>query len=200
MDLFTGHGDAAPFKINGKFFGVKRSESIRGRMAAKRGANARKKFFDAEGLGDIVVGTGIESDDLVALSVANCKNDDRSVTPTANFAAGFDTADARKIDVEQNKIGLSFARGLDGFFAGGSFGNNVAAEGKSGAQDAANLRFVVDDQYVGGTHREVLQEVATGRVKENTEPLPCWLVTEIVPPCAVTTALAMGRPMPVPRT
>ncbi len=40
----------------------------------------------------------------------------------------------------------------------------------------------------------------SGRVKENTEPRPGWVVNEMVPPCASTIALAMARPMPVPCT
>ncbi len=39
---------------------------------------------------------------------------------------------------------------------------------------------------------------AMGRVKVKTEPWPSWLVTAMVPPCAVTMARAMARPMPVP--
>ena len=38
----------------------------------------------------------------------------------------------------------------------------------------------------------------TGSVKVNTEPLPGWLVTEILPPWASTMARHMASPMPVP--
>ena len=39
---------------------------------------------------------------------------------------------------------------------------------------------------------------AMGRVKEKTDPLPGWLVTEIVPPCDSTMAFEIGSPIPVP--
>src|SRR5450432_137991 len=54
----------------------------------------------------------------------------------------------------------------------------------------------------GTLHREKLSRMARahstmGMVKEKTEPLPGWLVTEMVPPWASTMALEMASPMPV---
>ena len=39
-----------------------------------------------------------------------------------------------------------------------------------------------------------------GNVTLNTEPLPSWLVTAIVPPWASTMAFAIANPIPVPCT
>src|SRR5450755_4512801 len=44
----------------------------------------------------------------------------------------------------------------------------------------------------------VLDAFSSGRLKENTDPLPNWLTTPIVPPCASTITFAIARPMPVP--
>jgi len=206
MDFGTGHGDAALFKIHGQFFGLEGRNGVGGGVPAERGANAGEEFFDAEGLGDVIIGAGVEGDDFVTFGVANGEDDDGNVAPGADFAAGFDARDAGKINVEKNEVGTGFGDEVDGFFAAGSFGDGVAAEGKSAAQDATNLRFVVDDEDIsgGGSHREAsLAGAATGtagRVKEKTEPWASWLVTEMAPPWAATMARAMGRPMPVPRT
>jgi hypothetical protein len=40
--------------------------------------------------------------------------------------------------------------------------------------------------------------LSQGKLNQNTEPLPNWLTTPIVPPWASTITFAMARPMPVP--
>jgi hypothetical protein len=114
-------------------------------MAAERGANAREKLLDAEGLGDVVVGASIEGDDFVALGTADGKHDDGSVGGAANFAARFNATDAGKVHVEQNEVGLLPADEIDGFFAGGGFEDDIAAKRKSGPKGASDLGFVVDN-------------------------------------------------------
>ena len=39
-----------------------------------------------------------------------------------------------------------------------------------------------------------------GKVNENTDPRPFWLVTSTCPPCASMMAFTMARPIPVPCT
>src|SRR6202007_734369 len=200
MNFFAGGGHTALLEIHGQFPVDKRCKCVWRGMAAGGGANARETFLDAEGFGDVVVGAGIEGDALVALGAANGEHDNGNVAGTADFAAGFDATHPWKIHVEKNEVGLEFNSGFEGFLPRGDFADSIAAERKSRAQHAANLRFVIHDQDGGRTHRDSLQTGATGSVKEKTEPLPCWLVTENVPPWADTMALAIGKPMPVPRT
>ena len=156
---------------------LKRGKSIRRRMPAERGANTREKFLDAEGLGDVVIGAGIERNDFVPFGVAHGEHDDRSIAGTANFAAGLNAADAGKIHVEKNQIGFVLGSQFDGLFAVEASQDRVATERKRGAQNAPDLRFVVDHRMVAEFIELRPPPVATGRVNENTEPLPNWLVT-----------------------
>ena len=98
------------------------------------------------------------------------------------------------------KSGRSCADFLERFIAAARFRHGVAVRGERGAQDAANLRLVVDDQNFGGGHELAARARPIGRVNEKTEPWPRWLVRLIVPPCASTIAFAIGRPIPVPST
>src|SRR5207237_1541162 len=58
----------------------------RARRVAQRRAHARQELPHAEGLGDVVVGAGIERLDLGALLVARGKHDDRHRGPLADVA------------------------------------------------------------------------------------------------------------------
>src|SRR5215469_5496419 len=106
MNFLAPNGHAPLFEVDRKILGMKRCESFSGRMSAERGANPRKQFFDAKGLGDIIVSASVEGDDLVALRIANGEDNDRGVRGAPNFAASLDTAHAWKIDVQQNQIRL----------------------------------------------------------------------------------------------
>src|SRR5208337_662242 len=193
-------GDAARFKIHGQVFCVKRRQCFRGSVPAEGSTHARQQLFDAEGLCDVVVGAGIERNDFVPFRIAHGQHDDRGIAGAANFPARLNAADAWQIDVKKDQIGFQLAGKLDAFLAGGSLGNLVTPEGKRGTQDSPDLRLVVNHENAGGSHRTSPRRTATGSVNEKTEPWPSWLVTLMVPPWAVTMALAIGKPMPVPRT
>ncbi len=154
MDVVAADGYGAGFEVDGHFLCDEWGDGVAGRVTAERGTDAREKFFDAEGLGDVVVGAGVESGDFVALGVAHGEHDDGRVGGFADFAAGFEAADARHVHVEQDEVGFVFADGVDTFFAGHGFGDDVAVAGESGAHDAADLWFVVDDEDVLAAHRD----------------------------------------------
>ena len=63
-----------------------------------------------------------------------------------------------------------------------------------------SLEVIVHHENFRRFHRAPPESRSIGKLNEKTDPCPSWLVTPIVPPCASTIALAMGRPMPVPCT
>ena len=72
-----------------------------GRMgqAPQSGANARKQLRRAEGLGDVIVGAGIQSIDFVFFGVADGQHDDGDLGRRANQPARFDPAHAGHVHV-----------------------------------------------------------------------------------------------------
>src|SRR5215468_9668352 len=100
MNFLAPNGHAPLSEVDREILGMKRCKSFSGRMSAERGANPRKQFFNAKGLGDIVVSAGVEGHDLVALRVANGEANDRGVRGAPKLATSLDTAHAWKIDVQ----------------------------------------------------------------------------------------------------
>ena len=78
-------------------------------MPAEGSAHARQQFLDAEGLGDVVIGAGIERNHLVPFGVAHCQHDDWGIAGVANLAARLNAAYAWQIDVEKDQIGFQLA-------------------------------------------------------------------------------------------
>jgi hypothetical protein len=102
VHFFPVNGHTSRFEVHGQFLGDKRWKRIGGRMPAKGCANAREKLLDTERLRDVIVSTGIQRDYLVSLGAAHGEHDDRSIGGTADFAAGFDTAHARQVDIQED--------------------------------------------------------------------------------------------------
>ena len=73
----------------------------------------------------------------------------------------------------------------------------VMAVSRERAQD---LRLIIEDQNPARAHPTLALSADSGRLKWNTDPLPTWLMTPMVPPWASTIALQMASPMPVPCT
>ena len=74
-------------------------------MTAQLGTDTRQQNAEAERLGDVVVGTGIEAEDRVGLRICTRQHDDRCLVPGPAYqAAGLAPIHVRQADVEQNKI------------------------------------------------------------------------------------------------
>src|SRR5580700_11637303 len=112
-------------------------------MPAERGANAGEELFNAERFGDVIVGSGIEGDDLVAFRAANRQHNDWSVRDASDFATGLNATHTGKIHIEKNQIRLDPADEIHSFFARGNFDDGIATKRERGTQDTPNLRFVI---------------------------------------------------------
>jgi hypothetical protein len=77
---------------------------------AKERAHPREELVEREGLGEIVIGAGVESGDAVGDGVACGEHQDRDVRSRAQSPADFDTVDAREHHVEDNDVRWSIPR------------------------------------------------------------------------------------------
>ena len=121
--------------------------------------------------------------------------------PAADRAAGFQAAHSRHIHVEQNQVEAAVARiGIERVFAGARFVNFVALRGERRAQDAADLRLVVDYQDAAGCSFCACFLFGMGRPAQNSEPSPGSPSIHRSPPCVREISRAIYRPRPVPGT
>ena len=78
---------------------------IRGkRRTAQRGANARQQLGHAEGLGDEIVGSGIEGTHLILLAVANGQHDDGDFRGGPELAAHLQAAHTGHVHIEEHEV------------------------------------------------------------------------------------------------
>ncbi len=80
---------------------------LRRLVRAHLGADARQQHCKAERLGDIVVGAGVEAEDLVGIrDLAGQHDDGRGQAALAQQTAGFAAVHVRQVDVEQDQVGI----------------------------------------------------------------------------------------------
>ena len=91
--------------------GAERADDVRGRAAGRGGVGAAEHGFhaadelgDAEGLGDVVVGAGLEADDLVQLGVLRGEHQDVGVAELAHPPADLDAVDVGQAEVEDDQV------------------------------------------------------------------------------------------------
>lgn len=115
--------------------------------AAKDGANARDEFADAERLGYVVIGAGIESSDLVDLLSASGEDDDRDKRiESAEFFADLEAVGVGEHQIEQDGFGFFLLGELDAAVASacGDDGKPFELERIREAED--DVWFVFDDE------------------------------------------------------
>jgi hypothetical protein len=117
------------------------------RRAAHLGAHARQEFFHVEGLGEIVVGAGIDPGHLVGPAVARRQDDHRHLA--VGPAPGFEDADAVHLGQAQIKnddvIGLRLTQET-AFLAVGRLVDDVTRLAERGHELAVQVRIIFDDE------------------------------------------------------
>jgi hypothetical protein len=130
---------------------------------------------------------------------------------------GFEAVDAGHKQVEQDQVGTqTLLHSLQRFFAGAGGLDFVVVHFEQGSDVAQHSGFVVDEQNVVGRSfhllfpglTELTAELTTllvaveggrsGRMKENLQPAPGSLSTQILPPIPPTRRRAIARPSPIP--
>ncbi|MNO78148.1 hypothetical protein D3C76_692760 [compost metagenome] len=73
-------------------------------MAAQQGAHAGHQLAGAEGLDQIVVGAGVQGQDLVGLGTPRREHDDRHLGPAAHVADQFHAIPVGQAKVEHDQV------------------------------------------------------------------------------------------------
>jgi hypothetical protein len=115
------------------------------------------ELVEAEGLGEIVVGAGVEQLDLLAFLAARGEHEDRRRAPLAQRERDLATVHVRQAEIEQHDVGrvlrgeeqrLRSRRRLDPAETRG---------GQARAQEAPHLGLVLDDQHQRSGGRAALR-------------------------------------------
>ena len=137
--------------------------------AAEMSTDAGKEFLDVEGLGDVVVGSGIEGFDLGVFLIADGEDDDRGTILAANGAAEIDAGHAGHHEVGDDEVRIPFLEEAHGFFGIVHGAHVVALCGKRGAEYASDLKFVV--HYKNAFRHDSGPEVLSAFMKKDTPRL-----------------------------
>ena len=105
---------------------------------------AGQQFANSKGLGEIVIGTGVECRNLVGLLPPRRENNDRHPRPAAEFGDYFEPADIGKSQVKQHNIGRLAGGGEKSRTARFRFRNVELVGPERGSQESANLLLVFD--------------------------------------------------------
>ena len=82
--------------------------------APQHGLHAADELGDGERLGDVVVGAGLEADDLVELGVLRREHQDVRVAEGADAAAHLDAVDVGQAEIEDDQVVVAQRGGADG--------------------------------------------------------------------------------------
>ncbi len=180
---FAALGDRALHRLQANFADLDgRVFGAGGRAdAAHRSANAGDQFARAEGLGDVVVGAQLQRLHFFLFLVAHGQHEDgQPGSKGANAAQRLHAANARHVDVEQNRIAGRGAQHLQSLFAARGFGHLKAELQQRRPQRPADGRFVVDDKNAnsGLAHGEHLFSTGVGIAAKNVVPSISSLVTQ----------------------
>jgi hypothetical protein len=115
--------------------------------------DAREQFARAEGLAHVIVGAGIERGDLVPLLAAGGEDDDRHCRPFAQPADHREAVHVRQAEVDDDDLRLARGGFDEARGAGLGLEETVALTGEGGAQKAADLGLVLDEDDDGLRHR-----------------------------------------------
>src|ERR1700730_10442497 len=176
------------------------------RRPAQRGPEAREQLVHAEGLGDVVVGAGVERGDLHGFGVAGGEHDDRHVAPPAQRSGDVDAVDVGQAEIEDNDVGMVTGRELQPLPAVLGTVDLVAARSASGPRRPRRGH----DSWLPPLHRQgrpqrgqlhphrAHRAAATGKLNTMVAPPPGVSSMSSVPAIASTNPRATARPRPIP--
>jgi hypothetical protein len=94
---------------------------------------------------------GVECGDLVVLAVLDGEDHDGYGAPFADASEDGEAVEVRETEVEEDEVGSVLGRGEEAITAVGGFEDAVGVAFEGDAQEAPDLRFVVDDEEGEGT-------------------------------------------------
>ena len=111
----------------------------------ERHADPGEQLAGAERLGDVVVGAGVERRDLVPLLAPRREDDDRNGRPLAQPADHVEAVHVGQAEIEDDDVGLARAGLDDALRARRRLEEPVAVALERGAEEAPDLRLVLDE-------------------------------------------------------
>src|SRR5581483_8567512 len=112
--------------------------------AAQGDPHARQHFFNAKGLGDVVIGPQVERFDLVAFGILHRKHDNWHVRRGSHLAAYLQAAHAWQQQVEQDKVRAQRGRGINCFLTTTCGVNAVTMCFEGAMQGSYNFSLIID--------------------------------------------------------
>ena len=97
------------------------------RNATQRGPESGQQLTHAEGLGDVVVGAGVEGVDLVVLAVTGGQHEDRCRRPASKALHHVDATDPRETEIDNDDVGMGDGSQAEALLARGSQVDGVPA-------------------------------------------------------------------------
>ena len=117
-----------------------------GRTANDR-AEARDQFFRLEGLGQVVVGAGVDAGDALGPGAARRQHQDRRRhAGGAQLAHHRQAVEPRQAEVENDPVEVFRSGARPGFLAVGAGLHDIAGLSQMGADLGGDLRFVFDHE------------------------------------------------------
>ena len=107
---------------------------------------ARQQLGHAERLDHVIVGAEFEQPDFLGFAGAHREHDQRHARPGAQPLQHFGAVHVGQAEIENHQIGRLQRRRAQRFGAGLGLLHREAVEFEAGAQEAADLNFVVDDE------------------------------------------------------
>src|SRR5262249_8266997 len=144
-----GTAGRACVQIDGVPADPDRGRRLPARPAPGDSPDAGQQFVNAEWLGDVVVGAGVQRVDLVVAVRATGEHHDGYRSPGAQRADDLYAVHVRQAEVEHQKVGLFLGDRAQRLGTVGGGDHLVLAGGQVDPQRAEDLRFIVDDEDAG---------------------------------------------------
>src|SRR5215467_14010677 len=162
-------------------------------QSSEKGLDACHKGFRAERLGDIVIGTQFESDDLVGFLCLGREHDDREhggFRSCPETFADFQTVDLRQHEIENNEVRLVLLGTLEPFCASGCRDGPEAFFLEIQFDQLKNIALVFDDENFlgGGAGHGVAPAYGGGQVLSSSQAIEIALFLHAQSVCAETRA------------
>src|SRR5690606_14526241 len=142
-------------------------------------AHAGEQLLDAEGLDEVVVGTGVEPRDLVVYRVLGGEDDYRRVAGLADAPGDLEAVEDGQHEVEDHQVGVEFTELREAGYAVVADHRFIALGLQLEVDELGDLLLVFDDQYKWFSFH--------GRI------MPCVLMRELLTPSAAPFRTTPGR-------
>ncbi len=120
--------------------------------ASQQRLQARQNLFKVEGLGDVVIGPGLQAFDLVLPIVARRENQDGvALVARPQAADDLEACDLRQAEIDDRNVQGIFESGEQRFLAIRRDIDGEAGVGEPVFQHVAQRSFVFDNQHAHGT-------------------------------------------------